>query len=116
LILCLLSIGTIGGAPHGGNPAQGIGSGSPRTWAANAFWLMGYDPYAQVSEAEISRKPAGWTGNEGEISRVQGASLNGLRLRYLQAYGAFLVKARLRQADRICVKPLCVLRYSTKPS
>jgi uncharacterized protein YjbI with pentapeptide repeats len=99
LMLCLLSIGTIGGVPHSGNQARGIGSGSPWTWAADTLWLIGYDPYAQVTEAEISRKPAGWTGSEGEISRVQGASLNGLRLRYLQAYGAFLVKARLRKAD-----------------
>ncbi len=99
LILCLLSIGIIGGAPHDGNPAQGIGPGSPLIWAADALWLIGYDPYAQVPEAEISRKPAGWTGSEGEISRVQGASLTGFRLRYLQAYGAFLVRARLRQAD-----------------
>jgi uncharacterized protein YjbI with pentapeptide repeats len=97
LILCLLSIGTIGGAPHGGDPAQGISPGSPRTWAADAFWLVGYDPYAQVTEAEISRKPSGWTGDE--INRVQGASLNGLRLRHIRAYGAFFAKARLRQAD-----------------
>jgi uncharacterized protein YjbI with pentapeptide repeats len=99
LILCLLSIGTIGGAPHGGNAAQGIGAGSPWTWAADALWLAGYDPYARVIEAEISRKPAGWTDSEGETSRVQGANLSGFRLRYLQAYSAFLVKARLRQAD-----------------
>src|SRR5438309_2617794 len=99
LMLCLVSIGTIGGVPHSGNQARGISSGSPWTWAADTLWLIGYDPYAQVTEAEISRKPAGWTGSEGEISRVQGASLNGLRLRYLQAYSAFLVKARLRKAD-----------------
>jgi uncharacterized protein YjbI with pentapeptide repeats len=97
--LCLLSIGAIGGAPHGGNLSQGIGSGSPRTWAADALWLVGYIPYAQVNEAEISRKPAGWTGADAEISHVQGAGLNGFRLRYMQANSAFLVKARLRQAD-----------------
>jgi len=99
LILCLLSIGTIGGAPHGGNPAQGISSGSPWTWAADALWVVGYNPYAQVIEAEISRKPAGWTETEGELSHVQGANLNGSRLRYMQGYSAFLVRARLRQAD-----------------
>ena len=98
-LLCLLSIGTISGAPHGGNPAQGIDSASPWTWAADALWLVGYDPYAHVTEAEISRKPMGWTGTDAEVSHVQGASLNGFRLRYLQAYSAFLVKARLRQAD-----------------
>ena len=99
VILCLLSIGIIGGVPHGGNPAQGIGSGSPWTWAADALWVVGYEPYAHVTEAEISRKPAGWTGSDDEISRVQGANLGGLRLRYLQAYNAFLVRARLRQTD-----------------
>jgi uncharacterized protein YjbI with pentapeptide repeats len=103
LILCLVSLGVVAGAPHGGNPAQAIGSGSPWTWAADALWIFGYDPYVHATEAEISRKPAGWTGSDAEISRVQGANLGGLRLRYLQAYGAFLAKARLRQAD---------LRYS----
>ena len=99
LVLCLLSIGTIGGAPHGGNPALGIGPGDARTWAADAFWLIAYNPYAQVAEAEISRKPIGWTGSENDLSRVEGARLNGLRLPYIQAYGAFLAKARLRQTD-----------------
>ena len=98
-ILLLLSIGTIGGAPHDGNTAQGVGPGSPRTWAADAFWLIGYDPFAQVSETEISRKPSQWTGSDDEIGRAQGAGMNGIRLRYLQGYGAFLAKARLRQAD-----------------
>ena len=98
-ILLLLSIGTIGGAPHDGNAAQGVGSGSPRTWAADAFWLIGYDPFAQVSETEISGKPAAWTGSDDEVKRVEGAGMNGIRLRYLQGYGAFLAKARLRQAD-----------------
>lgn len=99
LLLCLLSIGTIGGAPHGGNPAQGISEGSPWTWAADALWVFGYNPYARVIEAEISRKPAGWTEAESDLGHVQGANLNGFRMRYMQGYSAFLVKARLRQAD-----------------
>ena len=98
-ILLLLAIGTIGGAPHNGNPAQGIGAASPRTWAADAFWLIGYDPFAQVNETEISRKPEGWTGSDDQLGRAEGAGMNGIRLRYLQGYGAFLAKARLRQAD-----------------
>jgi uncharacterized protein YjbI with pentapeptide repeats len=99
LILCLLSIGIIGGAPHGGNPGQGISGGSPWTWAGDALWLVGYNPYVRVIEAEISRKPAGWTDADGDLSHVQGANLTGFRLRYMQGYSAFLVKARLRQAD-----------------
>ncbi len=99
LALCVLSVGAIAGAPHGGRQGQGIGAANPVAWAADALWLVGYDPFARVNEAEISRKPAGWNDADGEISRVQSASLNGFRLRYLQAYGAFLVRARLRQAD-----------------
>jgi uncharacterized protein YjbI with pentapeptide repeats len=98
-LLLLLAIGTIGGAPHDGNAAQGIGPASPRTWAADVFWLIGYDPFAQVNETEISRKPAGWTGSDDQLGRAEGAGMNGIRLRYLQGYGAFLAKARLRQAD-----------------
>ena len=98
-LLLLLAIGTIGGAPHNGNAAQGIGPASPRTWAADAFWLVGYDPFAQVNETEISRKPEGWTGSEDQLGRAEGAGMNGIRLRYLQGYSAFLAKARLRQAD-----------------
>jgi uncharacterized protein YjbI with pentapeptide repeats len=98
-ILCVLSVGTIAGAPHGGHEGQGIGGANPAAWSADALWLVGYDPFAHVNEAEISKKPAGWNDAEGEINRVQGAALTGFRLRYLQAYGAFLVRARLRQAD-----------------
>ena len=105
-LLLLLAIGTIGGAPHNGNAAQGVGPASPRTWAADAFWLIGYDPFAQVNETEISRKPEGWTGGEDQLGRAEGAGMNGIRLRYLQGYGAFLAKARLRQAD---------LRYAYLP-
>ena len=98
-LLLLLAIGTIGGAPHNGNAAQGIGPASPKAWAADVFWLIGYDPFAQVNETEISRKPAGWTGSDDQLFRAEGAGMNGIRLRYLQGYGAFLAKARLRQAD-----------------
>jgi uncharacterized protein YjbI with pentapeptide repeats len=98
-ILCVLSVGTIAGAPHGGRYGQGISAANPVAWAADALWLVGYDPFAHVNEAEISRKPAGWNDADGEISHIQGAALNGFRLRYLQGYGAFLVRARLRQAE-----------------
>ena len=98
-VLLLLAVGTIGGAPHDGTAAQAVAAASPQSWAADVFWLIGYDPFAQVNETEISRKPSGWSGSDEELSRVEGAGMNGIRLRYLQGYGAFLAKARLRQAD-----------------
>ena len=99
LVLFLLSIGTFLGVPHDyrgtpQSPASGI-----RSWAPDVLWTFGYNPFAQLTEAEVSTKPLGWTGREEEIADVKGANLNGLKLRYIQAYGAFLVKAHLWRTD-----------------
>jgi uncharacterized protein YjbI with pentapeptide repeats len=99
LLLFLLSVGTYLGVPHdyrstGQWPAPGM-----RAWAPDILWTLGYNPFAQLTEVDLSTKPPGWTGREEEIAQVKGANLNGLRLRYIQAYGAFLVKARLWRTD-----------------
>ena len=99
LVFFLLSIGTFLGVPHDNHstaqrPAPGI-----RAWAPDILWTFGYNPFAQLTEADVSTKPPGWIGREEEIASVKGANLNGLRLRYIQAYGAFLVKARLWRSD-----------------
>jgi uncharacterized protein YjbI with pentapeptide repeats len=92
LILSLFSVGIVFGAPHGGG--AGI-----KAWAADALWLMGCNPYGYLARAEISAKPANWSGQEEDIAGVKGARLDGRSLRYAQGYGAFLVKAHLWQAD-----------------
>jgi uncharacterized protein YjbI with pentapeptide repeats len=99
LVLFLLSIGTFLGVPHDyrsmtQGPAAGI-----KAWAPDVLWTFGYNPFAQLTEADLSTKPPGWTGREEEIALVKGASLNRLRLRYIQAYGAFLVKAHIWRTD-----------------
>ncbi len=99
LVLFLLSIGTFLGVPHDyrgtpQSPASGI-----RSWAPDVLWTFGYNPFAQLTEADVSTKPLGWMGREEEIADVKGANLNGLKLRYIQAYGAFLVKAHLWRTD-----------------
>ena len=99
LLLFLLSIGTFLGVPHdygstAHSPAAGI-----RAWAPHILWTFGYNPFAQLTETEVSTKPLHWTGREEEIALVKGANLNGLNLRYVQAYGAFLVKAHLWKTD-----------------
>jgi uncharacterized protein YjbI with pentapeptide repeats len=104
LLLFLLSIGTFLGVPHdsratGQSPAIASGALWIRSWAPDILWTVGYNPFAQLTEAEVSTKPPGWTGQEGEIAQVKGANLNRLRLRYIQAYGAFLVKAHLWRTD-----------------
>jgi len=105
LFLLLLSIGTILGAPHDTNRTADSKSGGVNTWAADALWSIKYSPYAQLTETEVSTKPSSWSESASaqakaeDFAQVKGASLNRLQLRYLQAYGAFLVKARLWQAD-----------------
>ena len=96
-ILFLLSIGTILGAPHGYN--RTTGKSGIETWAADALWTIGYNPYAQLTETDVSAKPSTRSGRDDDITAVNGANLNRVRLRYAQAYGAFFAKARLWQAD-----------------
>ena len=98
-LLFLISVGTFLGVPHdyratAESPAPGI-----RSWAPDVLWTFGYNPFAQLTEAEVSTKPPGWTGRDEEIAQVKGANLNRLKLRYIQAYGAFLVKAHLWRTD-----------------
>ena len=99
LVLFLLSIGTFLGVPHDYRATAQLPSPGIRSWAPDVLWTFGYNPFAQLTEADVSTKPLGWTGREEEIAGVKGANLNGLRLRYIQAYGAFLVKARLWRTD-----------------
>jgi uncharacterized protein YjbI with pentapeptide repeats len=99
LVLFLLSIGTFVGVPHDYHATAELPAPGIRAWAADMLWTVGYNPFAQVTEADVSTKPPGWTGREEEIALVKGANLNRLKLRYIQAYGAFLVKAHLWRTD-----------------
>lgn len=99
LLLLLLSIGTVYGAPHGYRRSAASPNLGIESWAANVLWAAGYNPYAQLTEIDVSTKPSTWTGRDEEVALVNGASLNGLRLRYAQAYGAFFAKAHLWKAD-----------------
>jgi uncharacterized protein YjbI with pentapeptide repeats len=98
LLLALLSLGAIHGVPHNDGRTFDSGGG-PQSWASDLLWWAGYTPTAQLAEMNVSAKPAGWTGRDEDLARVEGARLNGLRLRYIQAYGAFFAKARLWQSD-----------------
>jgi uncharacterized protein YjbI with pentapeptide repeats len=99
ILLFLLSIGTVMGTPHGYGRTTESSHPGIKTWAADALWTIGYDPYAQLTETDVSTKPSTWSGQENEFAAVKGANLNRLRLRYIQAYGVFLAKARLWQTD-----------------
>jgi uncharacterized protein YjbI with pentapeptide repeats len=98
-ILVLLSAGTIKGMPHEHNRAPQYSAVSIRRWAPTVFWSLGFDPYADLTEAAISRHPSGWNIPDDQISSFDGARLNNLNMRYAQAYAAFLAGAHLWHAD-----------------
>jgi uncharacterized protein YjbI with pentapeptide repeats len=93
LLLLFLSLGTIKGAPHAKNRAPEFSDASIRRWAPDLFWLVGYDPYANLTEAAISTAPPDWNGADSQLSEVKGAHLNDTSFRYAQAYGVFLARA-----------------------
>ena len=107
LILLGLSSGAIN-VFREDNP-DGVDSASAEQFAKNrvvqAFEKLGYSPFANLDGAELSTKPANWTGSGDEdeltaqIGQVKKARLSGMNLRYASADGAFLVKADLDGAD-----------------
>jgi len=99
LVLTFLAIGTTMGAPHDKLRAPQFGEGNIRRWAPTVFWSLGYDPYADLTEAALSTRPASWTGGDDQVSSVRGAKLNNTSFRYAQAYGAFLANAHLWRAN-----------------
>ena len=107
LILLGLSFGAIKG--FRGDHPNGADIASAEQFAKNrvvqAFEKLGYSPFANLDGAELSTKPANWTGSGDEdeltaqIGQVKKARLSGMNLCYASADGAFLVKADLDGAD-----------------
>jgi uncharacterized protein YjbI with pentapeptide repeats len=98
-IATFISFGTIAGVPHDASRASQYGVANIRRWAPTALWTVGYDPYADLTEAAISVAPAGWNGSDDQVGSVRGIRLNTPRFRYAQAYGVFLANAHLWRAD-----------------
>jgi len=97
--LSFLAIGTVKGAPHDGLRAPQFGAANIRRWAPTFFWSLGYDPYADLTEASLSAPPSGWNGSDEQVGSVRGARLNNTSFRYAQAYGVFLANAHLWRAN-----------------
>jgi uncharacterized protein YjbI with pentapeptide repeats len=99
VLLTLLSAGAIKGIPHDRGRAPQFAATDFRRWGPSVFWSIGFDPYADLTEAAISTKPENWNGADEQVSSVTGANLNNRNVRYAQAYGVFLANAHLWRAD-----------------
>jgi uncharacterized protein YjbI with pentapeptide repeats len=98
-ILTFLSLGTIYGVPRDTERAPQYGASNIRRWAPAGLWAVGIDPYAELTEASISRKPEGFDGSDAQLANVTGARLVGSNFRYAQAYGVFLANAHLFRSN-----------------
>ena len=97
--LLLLSAGVIFGVPHDRGRAPQFGAANIRRWAPDVFWSLAYDPYPDLTEASISRRPANWSGADDRVAEVDGLRANNAKFRYAQAYGAFFANSHLWRAD-----------------
>jgi len=102
LALLILSCGVIWGVPADSDASRRYFSASPRRWAAEAFRLVGYRPYADLVEAALVPRGARLaTPAMDAPSDGAGAKLNENSLRYARAYRATLGGARLWRADLV---------------
>jgi uncharacterized protein YjbI with pentapeptide repeats len=99
VVMSLISAGTVAGVPHDKARAPQFAAASVRRWVPSFLWALGYDPYAELTEASISRRPPNWNSADDQLSSVEGARLNGTNFRYAQAYGIFLANAHLFRAN-----------------
>jgi uncharacterized protein YjbI with pentapeptide repeats len=95
-VLVLLSLGVSLGVPRAKNRAPEFSSADFRRWSAHLFWLVGYDPFPNLSGARISDIPAEWSGT---LNAVRGAQLRDASLRYAEGDRAFFVRAALQESD-----------------
>ena len=102
LILFLLSCGVILGVPADSDASRRYFSASPRRWAAEAFHMIGYRPYADLIEATLvpPQSRAAVSANDAPGDGA-GAKLNENSLRYARGYRAVLGGARLWRADLV---------------
>ncbi len=72
----------------------------PASWVPRAMSGLGYTPFANLASADVSVKPASWTGkNDSELDSVTGLQMAGVDLRYADMRSAFLPKTILTDAN-----------------
>ncbi len=74
-------------------------AGVPSSFIPRTMTAMGYSPFADLGAADISVKPANWSGKtNADLDPVQGLQLNRMNLRYADLLFAFLPKTVLTDA------------------
>lgn len=69
-------------------------------WDQKLMDKLGYSPFANLINADVSTKPTSWIGTrDDELDLVKGADLNGRNLYFAQAHNAFMAMAHLDNSN-----------------
>jgi uncharacterized protein YjbI with pentapeptide repeats len=99
LVMFLLSLGVIRGLPPDTSIKPEISRGDPRRWAATAFQSVGFRPYADISEENISGQTAKAATSDTASADGSGPRLNEINLRYARGYRSAFASARMWRAN-----------------
>ena len=99
LALFLLSLGVIRGLPADPSIRPEVSQGDPRRWAATALQLVGFRPYADITEESVEGIPVKAGNGDPGTSDAPGPRLNEINLRYARGYRAEFANARMWRAN-----------------
>ena len=72
---------------------------NPMVWVPQAMQRLGYRPFAEFPDTDLSEKPANWGAGHEETSSVKGARLGNTKMPYAFGTKAFMVNADLQYSN-----------------
>jgi uncharacterized protein YjbI with pentapeptide repeats len=97
--LFLLSVGVIRGLPADSRVRPEVARADPRRWAATLFQVVGYRPYADLTDENLSNAHEKTATDTPTNETTTGPRLNEIALRYARGFHAAFANARLWRAD-----------------
>jgi uncharacterized protein YjbI with pentapeptide repeats len=98
-LLFALSLGVIHGLPSDPTIRPDVSRGDPRRWAATAFRVVGFRPFADITEESIASPAARDDAKDSNAGEGTGPRLNEMTLRFARGYRADLQNARMWRAN-----------------
>ncbi len=99
IVLFGLSLGVIHGLPSDPTIHPEVGRGDPRRWAATVFRVVGFRPFADITEESISSSSGSDDTRDASVAEGPGPRLNEMTLRYARGYRAAFANARMWRAN-----------------
>jgi len=103
-LLFALSLGVIHGLPSDSTIRPEVSRGDPRRWAATAFRIVGFRPFADITEESIASPAArdyakDSNAKDSNAGDGTGPHLNEMTLRFARGYRADFQNARMWRAN-----------------